>query len=246
MPTQSTLPPGAVPLSPPAKYRFWWSMVESCSGHTGDFDSVRWYVLPGAERLPNGASGQWHGATREILLVEHVPASTARHEILHALLPVHGHPRDQFLGRCDGMVACSPECEVDAGGRIVPAEDAPEILPRDVGARIDLAPPEPSESANDGALAVILSIRNPHPYEVWVRLTLTGQKSRTFALILDAGDSTQPTAILLTSIEGTRFGLGPNETRRAVVDHSARAGSLGVRAFFNVDSLPRVVFEVKN
>src|SRR5207302_643462 len=41
-------PAGAVPFTPPAVYRAWWTEIESCAGLSGDFDRVEWYEVPGS------------------------------------------------------------------------------------------------------------------------------------------------------------------------------------------------------
>ena len=38
----SFAPAGAVPLTPPAAYRVWWTEIERCAGLWGDFDRVEW------------------------------------------------------------------------------------------------------------------------------------------------------------------------------------------------------------
>src|SRR5205823_10912704 len=35
-------PAGAVPFTPPAVYRAWWTEIESCARLSGDFDRVEW------------------------------------------------------------------------------------------------------------------------------------------------------------------------------------------------------------
>ena len=44
----SFAPAGAVPLTPPAAYRVWWTEIERCAGLWGDFDRVEWYEVPGS------------------------------------------------------------------------------------------------------------------------------------------------------------------------------------------------------
>src|SRR2546428_810795 len=51
-------PAGAVPFTPPAVYRAWWTEIESCAGLSGDFDRVEWYEVPGSSYSCPAYEGQ--------------------------------------------------------------------------------------------------------------------------------------------------------------------------------------------
>src|SRR5213083_1977631 len=54
-------PAGAVPLTPPAVYRVWWTEIERCAGLSGDFDRVEWYQVPGSSYSCPAYEGQCDG-----------------------------------------------------------------------------------------------------------------------------------------------------------------------------------------
>jgi hypothetical protein len=115
------LPEGASPFTPGPVYREWWRQVEECSGKTGDFDAVSWYVVPGdiPFRIPTidkPLLGYWNSATNRIVLLEWVPSATelVRHEMLHALLRRADHPYEYFEQRCGELIR-GPGLMDDAG-----------------------------------------------------------------------------------------------------------------------------------
>lgn len=104
------LPPAAVAFGPnPAMVEHWWYQVEQCSGRRGDLSRVRFYMVPDA------ASFEWKGqqviglwmerGNRIVLASDHAfRAANVRHEMLHALLRVDGHPPEYFRDRCGAIV----------------------------------------------------------------------------------------------------------------------------------------------
>jgi len=96
-------PEGDVPMSPPELYRSWWEKTESCSGLTGDFDRVRWYVVEGyGFDCPSGrCAGRWQADGRIILAGDWTGHEmVVRHEMLHALIRRSGHPEHEFKSLC--------------------------------------------------------------------------------------------------------------------------------------------------
>ncbi|MBT8335217.1 MAG: hypothetical protein KJO11_01345 [Gemmatimonadetes bacterium] len=77
---------GRVPIEPPALYRSYWTAVEACSGLTGVFEEIRWFVV---HEFGDGSGilGQWN-ERREITVRSDVwlDGDVVRHEILHDLL----------------------------------------------------------------------------------------------------------------------------------------------------------------
>src|SRR5574341_1510670 len=100
LPVSSCLDPfearmDAVEVAPPPVYRELWSLVEDCSGLSGDFANVRWFVVPEPQFRCSAESADCLGtwiAPHEIYLAEGAANDTvshfftARHEILHELL----------------------------------------------------------------------------------------------------------------------------------------------------------------
>lgn len=241
--TKSVLPDGLVAMSPPPRYGLWWSMVESCSGQSRAMSGVSWYVLPSGP-LPNGAQGSYYDDTRSIVLSQSGvnKPGVVRHEMLHAILRVPGHPRDQFLGRCDGFVICPV---ASCGAPTVVSATGPRVDAQTMDTRFTVVPAEPSVSLNGGAMAVIVSITNPRAEDVWIRLAQSrlGEPYYTFGVLFD-GDAavTAENGVVST---GFQYGIAANATRQWVFDQTAISGTLGVRAYFNIDTTARVVFQVK-
>lgn len=103
----SPLPEGAVSMSPPAGFTEWWSQTESCSGLSGHLRGIEWYVVPGAASFETGDGpkvGLWSrstAGTRIILAGQYAGSElVVRHEMLHELLRVEGHPPEYFVDRC--------------------------------------------------------------------------------------------------------------------------------------------------
>lgn len=103
------LPSGAQPLTPPPVYREWYAATEACSGLTGSFASIRWYVMPGVEQWESAKGpvvglwqGRQEGAVHYITLAESLVNHelVVRHEMLHSLLNATGHPVEYFETRC--------------------------------------------------------------------------------------------------------------------------------------------------
>ena len=91
-PSATDVNEGAVAFTPPDRYRTLWSGVQSCSGESGSFGRVRWFV---SSELRGGTSilGQWlppHNITIKAGYERH--DDVVRHEMLHDLLdgdPTH-------------------------------------------------------------------------------------------------------------------------------------------------------------
>jgi hypothetical protein len=246
------LPTGAIEWTPPARFALWWQMTESCSGKQGELGAIRWYIVPNATSMDvdgKSVQGETIGTDRIVLVESYsLDGPLVRHEMLHALLGVGGHPRDAYLGACDGVVVCDSVCEAEAGGRSVPPPEATELAPRDLLTRVEVAPREPAASRNGGAVAVMVSITNPLATPAWVRLTPPGSRDPVgsiFGLLIDDNDGGDccvhsPS----TTIVGARFPLAARETRRWVWDGDLTAGDYGIRGYFNDDTVPRFVLNV--
>jgi hypothetical protein len=92
-------PAGDAPMDPPAVYREWWARTEACSGLSGDFDRVRWQVVPGYSfSCASGAcAGHWEPGHEIFIAADWTQSEmVVRHEMLHDLLNRSGHPDPPF------------------------------------------------------------------------------------------------------------------------------------------------------
>lgn len=106
-PSEPELPVGAVPMAPQAAYAAWFERTEVCSGLTGQFQAIQWFVVPGVETFQTAAGakvGMWEksgGVARIIIAGNYINHEmVVRHEMLHDLLDREGHPPEFFEGRC--------------------------------------------------------------------------------------------------------------------------------------------------
>lgn len=168
------LPDAARPFTPPPAYARWWVQTEACSGRRGDLAAVRWYTTPGARTITQGRdtglAGYYSRPSNRIVLADTAAlgAAEVRHEMLHALLGVGGHPRAAFVEDCGGTVSCVGPCVAEAGPARAP-DQAVAIGPGDVSVRASLEPAEPNANA-DGRFSYTLRVTNPRPAPVTVVL----------------------------------------------------------------------------
>lgn len=103
------LPDNAVEFSSPFLAQ-WWQQAEACSGKTGDFTSIHWYIVPGVGSFSVGygpdPSGAYYPTLNSIVLAEYVDGdgTVVRHEALHAILHVTDHPPEYFRDKCGPLV----------------------------------------------------------------------------------------------------------------------------------------------
>ncbi len=107
MEPSTALPEGATSFTPPAEYQAWWASTEACSAKVGNMRTVEWYVVPGVSTFGTSEGDKVgirikSGDRVSIVIagnyVEH--EMVVRHEMLHALLGVPGHPPEYFVDRC--------------------------------------------------------------------------------------------------------------------------------------------------
>jgi hypothetical protein len=99
-PSATDVNEGAVAFTPPDRYRTLWTGVQSCSGESGGFGRLRWFV---SSELRGGTSilGQWlppHNITIKAGYERH--DDVVRHEMLHDLLQGDRFHRDRAWIRC--------------------------------------------------------------------------------------------------------------------------------------------------
>jgi hypothetical protein len=99
------LPSGAVEVNPPPVYSTWWNQMQQCSGRSGDFSSVRWFLVPSVGSL-QGHPAAYYLGTNSIVLAEDYKevAEVVRHEELHAILQDASHPSEFFVDKCGSLI----------------------------------------------------------------------------------------------------------------------------------------------
>lgn len=213
------LAPGATKFTPPPVYERWWSMVESCSGLSRPIHTVPFYVVRGANEVPleNGdqVGGYWSPAGDLIVLAElyQLHGPVVRHEMLHAMLQRTGHPRETFIGRCAGIMACGPTCLSDAGPATVSTASAARVQSSHLVLGIDVSPEVPRSSEDGGFFSITVTAQNPSPHAVLVEGV-----AGTFALQFSGpgGGFFQGGPAYLET-----FLFAPGETKRQVFDFKA-------------------------
>ncbi len=174
------VPEGAIRLLPvPAEYEDWWRLAERCSGARGEFAAVGWGVVPGAETIPgtDGAVGTYYRNRHQIILVERgtYDGHLVRHEMLHALLRVPGHPREFFVERCGGLSSCGGPCLDEALRTGPPESSAPVVGSRSLLVTAEVRPSTVSLSTGTGGCAtIVVRVSNPRPEAVRIRMARIG------------------------------------------------------------------------
>lgn len=229
------LPPGAQRFTPPAVYRQWWALTETCSGLQGDFDAVQWYVVPGERtiQLDDGAvtSAAWDAKRNRILIAAgpdgRYAGDLVRHEMLHALRQAGGHPREDFIGRCGGVVVCVTKC--DAGAAAAPAPD-PNAVPVEPGALeisvdVTMMPATPPDT--ERYVMLVVSAHNPSAEPWQVQLPPSGDAGAPASFAYHLTNTTSGTEVFYEvradAPEVTRF--APGERKIFIFDFWIRSGS---------------------
>ena len=219
------LPAGSESFDPPAEYRLWWSMNESCSGLRGSLSDIDWFVVPGVETLPgtqNQYVGEWFEHGNRIVLAgnSEFDGALVRHEMLHALVRATNHPRAQFLERCAGYVFCADECRRDAEPAPVPPVGTPVVSPNALEIGIELQPAPVNPSNFGGYFTFIVTAHNPANHAVIIDLSPSpGLPGISFSYVLTTDDAQLLTGSNFTfayDSEETYFRAG--ETKREVFD----------------------------
>jgi hypothetical protein len=220
-------------LAPPV-YQLWWAMAQECSGRRGPLSAVHWYVVPGAETVAiNGEryEGYWSSTGNSIVLAEAatLDGPLVRHEMLHALLGDAGHRREEFLGRCGGVVECNERCVTDAGS--LPPVDAsvPRVAPDVLEVDVVVSSAAPSPARDGGYFTMTVTVHNPWPNAVVARLPPSedGGPSVTYQYEFARGGGAGRFSDRALDDGVTRFAAG--ETKRRVYDfHIIREGEASV------------------
>ena len=220
-------PFGAVPMQPHAIYALWWEQVEACTGVSGALGDVDWYMIPLGRplRSPDGkdAAGLYEREAHRITMAEEyrLRGNVIRHEMAHALTARSGHPRETFLGACEGVVDCPTSCVTAGGPPPEMGAEVPRIPPEDLEIAIAVEPATPSLQLLDGHFMLVITVTNPHAYDVVVTLPPSGDPGPpiafSYSLFSIQGGSWYNGRI---ADAGTAF-FTAGQTKRAVFDFRA-------------------------
>jgi len=220
-------PPNAVLIPAPAQYRVWWEVVESCSGHTRDFDAVRWYRVPIGQGLTldgESAAGAWFATENSIAIGDgwRTVGSLVRHEILHAILQTGSHPEEYFSDACGDEVACVRDCLDDLA-----LPNAIPLAVEQLNVDATLFPKLPSLARDDGKAVVVVRVRNPYGVNAFVNAQRFAQASCPVGFVLtsisDPGRYDEDCRYLHYNASDTRVYFKPYEMRHLIFDLSLQS-----------------------
>jgi hypothetical protein len=216
------LPKDAEQFSPPPVYSTWWAMTQTCSGLTGSMAAVTWYQT--AEEVTDTHTGDviagyWVAGSNQIVLNSLVmlDGGTVRHEMLHALRQKGGHPRDQFLGKCAGVVACEDACVADAGPYPTPPQTPIHGTVDSIETTLDIEPHTPTHAIDEGRFSITVLTRNRTAR--WMTVTAASTVNavnETFSL--DVHGVNGANAFDKLGIDPSQTIFAPGETKRHVFD----------------------------
>ncbi len=220
------LPGDAEQFVAPSVYTQWWAMVEQCSGLRGRLEDVQWFSVPGQLSNPDNSSepveGYWSAASNRIVLNsdDTLDGRIVRHEMLHALVRVKGHPRSAFLQSCGGIVSCPPACVSDAGPPPAPDPATPRVAPAaiEVTSEVSVISPSSSTQASFGTFTIFAHNPFPHPIVVLLSKSPGVDIARTYGygIIRTVSGGAVSSADLAFDIGATYFAAG--ETKRDMFD----------------------------
>lgn len=223
IPTDAGFPSDARQFAPPAQFHVWWRVTEACSGRTGDYSAVRWYVVPNGSLVVDSTHYDgytWLGSSPKIV-IEQASLDRAgdliRHEMLHILSASGRHLRQYYVEKCGGIVACIGECAEETGAYSGPSGADSVIAPEELEIRAFMTPTPVSRSADSSWVSVVVEARNPRVTPVWVRLSDTvrvgGISGVQFWYQATGGFGTS------ARYSANRLlGFAPGQTRRVVFD----------------------------
>jgi hypothetical protein len=86
------------PIKPPESWRAIYREVERCAGRPGNYDVIRWAVMPAPLQGPKGPTFAF--TVRDRIVLVRNDTTYLRHEMLHHVLEVSGwHPRALAPGK---------------------------------------------------------------------------------------------------------------------------------------------------
>jgi hypothetical protein len=223
-----SLPSAALVYSPPPVYAVWWGIVQQCAGTTGSLQDITWFRVPAVslisfdvDGVTRQATGYWSSSGNRIVMAGDrvYDGQAVRHEMLHALIRMAGHPRDAFLRRCAGVVSCGTDCLADAGPPRAPDPASPRVASSALEVDFMLLPAQPSASVNDGAFMLLVQARNPATRAVVVELSPSNHQlpGRTFWWEMRRGDDSRASDGMPT-FDGEALMFEAGEVKRQVFD----------------------------
>ena len=222
--TGPALPTGATEFVPPAVYQQWWQLTEECSGTSGSFSGLTWYRVPSVDVIPLAdgtlVNARWDASENRIILAgdTEFAGDLVRHEMLHALLRTGGHPRNQFIAHCAGVVVCTEDCITEAGPAPQPDPAAKLVAPSALQIGVEVTPGAPSSSVNGGNFMMVVTARNASALPVIVQLPPSGDAGPSVSFSYDiVGSPISSSYDMRAEVpEVTRF--APLETKRFILD----------------------------
>jgi hypothetical protein len=227
LPTEPRFPADAVPLAVPDRYAVWWEVTEQCSGLSGRFADVHWYVIPNVTSFTvdrEQYNGYWWLSGNRIVLAggSILDGTLVRHEMLHALIKHDGHPRRYFVEQCGGVVICIEECRSEAGAPPASSPTAPIVGADHLVVRTFVAPqtvPGGDALTRGQWLSVTVSATNASAEPVRVRIARTdGTLGRSFGFRLAPLTGEGDPIVREMFPRDTLVGFGVGRTRRYVFD----------------------------
>jgi hypothetical protein len=225
--TDATLPVGAQALEPPEVYARWWALTSECAATTGDLSAVQWYVVPNARTLPvNGrdVAGYWAEAGNQIVLTAPIvlDGGAVRHEMLHALIRTGGHPRDQFVVKCAGVVECPAQCIVDGGAAPAPDPSAVPVSPDVMEVSVAPGPVALAHTGDGDVFSVTVTVHNPlaQPVVVLMPLTAGSPLAEGFLYELSGPSGAATGGVALGDV--SRWSFAASESKRQLFDFASR------------------------
>jgi hypothetical protein len=251
MPTAPGFPESAIPFEPPPAYAMWWELTAACAGVNRDFDSVRWFVVPGARSIPYGDAeyqGLWYRAGNRIVLAEQSTrrGGLVRHEMLHALIERAAHPAEYYRRRCGGLVVCAGECATEAGPDAQASASMGKLSTEELDLTMEIVAGASGAVDGTGWVGVMVSATNPRLDARVVRLGATGARPPlpTFGYALAGPGSTSARETYEFALD-TAMVFGPGETRRRLFDLWLPTSEWEVRGLFASGATSAVRFSVE-
>jgi hypothetical protein len=211
-------------------------MTESCSGVNADFSSIRWYVVPDVQLFNfegQGIAGYFDAKEHLIVVAAagQMFGPLVRHEMLHALLGVSGHPRSQFLGRCGGLVVCQSACIRDAGPPPVPGASLRRVAPESLQVKVSVEPVQPSGSIDLGYFETVVTARNGSSDSIVVTLPPPSDAGPPVAFRFDWRNASTSNGSTGISYDDRAWDpqvliFGPGETKQRVFDLRVAVGEV--------------------
>lgn len=215
------LPADAEQFSPPPVYSTWWQMTEACSGLSGSLPSVTWYSTNDVvydTHSGDQIAGFWIPGRNQIVIatLSMMDGGIVRHEMLHALRQRGGHPRNQFLGKCGGVVDCEQACVADAEPYTPPSETPLQVNGDGIELNIQIAPGTPTHAVDEGRFSITVLAHNKSTHWVTVMPSSPSIGAQTFSL--DIHGTNAATTRTQGTVDPSQTVFAPGETKRHVFD----------------------------